>query len=80
MSELAEPQRSWTTDVHDIFQCLRVDVRSIVRVASRTVGDMRKEEVRMGALTSVGMKDDGGMFEAVALTAANRLCTSSRTW
>ena len=55
-------------------------LRSIVRVVSWTVGEMRKEGLASGKVIIVGSRLDWGILNAVAQSAANSLCMISRTW
>ena len=44
------------------------------------VGETRKEGLLSGTVIKVGRRLYWGIFHAVALRVANRLCTISRTW
>ena len=53
-------------------------LRSIVRVVSWTVGEMRKEGLASGTVIIVGSILDREILYAVAPRVASRLCTSFR--
>ena len=57
-----------------------VTLRSIVRVASLIVGEMRKYGFVAGTEIIIGRILYCGIFYAVALRVAKRLCTRYRTW
>ena len=55
-------------------------LRSIVRVASWIIADMRKEWLVSGTVIIVRRRPDWRIMHAMVLRVANRLCTSSRIW
>ena len=55
-------------------------LKLMVRVVSWIFGEMRNEGLVSGALIIVGRILGCGIFHAVALRVAKRLCTSSRHW
>ena len=55
-------------------------LRSMVRVVSWIVGDMRKEGFVAGTVIIIGIRLYWVISHAVALRVVKRLCTSSRTW
>ena len=57
-----------------------VTLRSIFRVAYWMVGETRKEGLVSGTVIKVGRRLYWGIFHAVALRVANRLCMSCRNW
>ena len=57
-----------------------VMLRSIVRVESWMLGDIREEELVAGKVIIVGRRIDSVILHAVALRVENRVCTIYRTW
>ena len=55
-------------------------LRSIVRVASWIIGEMRREGLVAGTVIIAGRRLYWLILHAVVLRVVNRLCTSSRTW
>ena len=70
---LSQVRIEWYVEHHF---CI-VTLRSIVRLASWVVDDMRREGLAVGTVIIVGSRLDWGVLHAVALRVVNRLYTSS---
>ena len=78
--DLAAPIRLENIEWQVDHQLCIVTLRSIVRVASWIVGEMRKERLLSGTVIIVGRILKWGILHAVVLRVANRLYMISRTW
>ena len=73
LSDVEAPHKSEMTAMQDVFQDARAEGRSIVSIVFLMVGGMMYDCLVMGDVTLIGMREDGGRFDAVAPMWAKRL-------